>query len=181
MLNIGSILKSARVEQGMTLEDLSSKCGYSKALISRIENNTVSPSITSLSKITNTLGLQLYEVFASVAANGPTILRSEEREKLSGSNGEHEVEFLTNTPFTKKLQPVLISLKGGAKPWEGSDLDAGEKFLHVLKGTAEIVVGGRKHVLKAGDSIYLKSAIPYKYRSIGKGKTVSLAVTHSPY
>ena len=47
-VNIGERLKKVRLERGYTLKDVAAKSGYSKALISRIENGNVSPSINSL-------------------------------------------------------------------------------------------------------------------------------------
>lgn len=165
----------------MTLENLSSKCGYSKALISRIENNSVSPSIASLTKISETLDLKLYDIFANVDVDEPTILKNEERQKFSIRDGRFEIEFLTAGQPGKMMQPLLVSLESGADSGKGADPHNGEEFLLVLEGKAEILVGENRYVLKRGDSIYFKSSIPHRYRSLGKGKTVSLAVTYPPY
>lgn len=181
MLKIGSVLKQTRLEKGMTLEDLSSKCGYSKALISRIENNSVSPSIASLTKISETLDLKLYDIFANVDVDEPAILRNEERQKFSIQDGKSEIEFLTTSLPSKMMQPLLVSLESGADSGKGTNLHNGEEFLLVLKGQAEILVGENRYVLRQGDSIYFKSSIPHRFRSIGKGKTVSLAITYPPY
>jgi transcriptional regulator with XRE-family HTH domain len=181
MLKIGSVLKQTRLEKRMTLEDLSSKCGYSKALISRIENNSVSPSIASLTKISETLDLKLYDIFANVDVDEPAILRNEERQKFSVRDGKYEIEFLTTSLPSKMMQPLLVSLKSGSDSGKGTDLHNGEEFLLVLKGKAEILVGENRYILRQGDSIYFKSSIPHRYKSIGKGKTVSLAVTYPPY
>ncbi|RJP75154.1 MAG: XRE family transcriptional regulator [Candidatus Abyssobacteria bacterium SURF_17] len=181
MLKMGNVLKHARLQKGMTLEDLSLQCGYSKALISRIENDSVSPSILSLTKISEALDLTLYDIFANVEVDEPTILRMRDRQKFSALNGQHELEFLTTGATGKLMQPLLITLEGDADSWAGTDLRNGEEFFLVLEGRAEVFVGERRYVLKAGDSIYLKSTIAHTYRGMGKSKTVSLAVTYPPY
>ncbi len=181
MLRMGSILKRARLSQGLTLEDLSSKCAYSKALLSRVENNSVSPSIESLTKISEALGLKLYDVFASVEVDEPVILKKDDREKFTLSDGQCEIEFLTGSISNKTMQPLLVSLLNENQAWRGAVPHNGEEFLVVLEGKAEVRVGQKRHVLNKGDSIYFKSITPHVYRGLGKGKTVSLAVTYPPY
>ncbi|GAB4348546.1 MAG: XRE family transcriptional regulator [Candidatus Abyssubacteria bacterium] len=181
MLKMGNILKNARVSQGLTLEELSSKCEYSKALLSRVENNSVSPSIESLTKISEALGLKLYDVFASAEIDEPVILRRDKRQRFTLSDGQCEIEFLTSPIASKMMQPLLVSLLDGNQRWTGADPHNGEEFLVVLEGKAEVLVGQNKFVLNKGDSIYFKSVSPHYYRKLGKGKTVSLAVTYPPF
>ena len=181
MLKMGGILKKTRQEKGMTLEDLSSKCGYSKALISRIENNSVSPSISSLTKISQTLNLKLYDIFAEVEVENPLIFRKGEREKFWVPNGRYEMEFLTTGSSKKLMQPLMVSLDSGAEAPAGFVSHKGEKFLLVLKGTVEVVAGEDKHILKSGDSIHFRSTAPSSFKNIGKTKSVSVAITYPPY
>ena len=62
-VNIGGRLKKARHEKGFTLKVVAEKSGYSKALISRIENGNVSPSINSLLKIASALEIKPHDLF----------------------------------------------------------------------------------------------------------------------
>lgn len=178
MMKLGSMLKEARLAKEMTLEELSTKCGYSKALISRIENNSVSPSITSLARISKTLQLKLYDVFASFDESEPSIVRKDERRSFLSEDGAQKVQFLANGALRKRMQPLLVSL---CKTHTGSTVHRGEEFLHILQGKAEVVVGDKRFVLGPGDSIHFKSSIPHRYKGIGKGKTLSLKVAHPPY
>ncbi len=74
-MKIGKELKRIRVSQGMTLEELSNKCGYSKALISRVETGSVSPSLTSLMKMVTSLGLKLHDLFTSIERGQASVVR----------------------------------------------------------------------------------------------------------
>jgi len=181
MLKMGRVLKKARLGKGMTLEDLSSRCGYSKALISRIENDSVSPSISSLTKISQALGLKLYDIFAEVDIEDPLILKTDEREKFWVPNGKYEMEFLTTGSSKKMMQPLLVSLESGSEMPGGFISHKGEKFVHVLKGSLEVTVGEEKHSLKAGDSMHFKSTIPHRFANKGKSRSVSVSVAYPPY
>lgn len=48
---LGVIIQEARLEQGMTQEQLADKCGTNKAYISRVENNIKDVRISTLQKI----------------------------------------------------------------------------------------------------------------------------------
>ena len=48
---IGALIQEARLEKGMTQEELAEKCGTTKSYISRIENNIKETRISTLQKI----------------------------------------------------------------------------------------------------------------------------------
>lgn len=48
---IGAMIQEARLEKGMTQEELALKCGTTKSYISRIENNIKEVRISTLQKI----------------------------------------------------------------------------------------------------------------------------------
>ena len=181
MSKLGSILKDARLKKEMTLEDLSLKCGYSKALISRIENDSVSPSITSLARISAALDEGLHEVFASLDPEEPVIVRKEERRNFSRIEEGQDIEFLTEGTLAREMQPLLISSRNRSAGAGAFVAHNGEEFLHVLQGKAEMTIGDRTFFLNPGDSIHFRSSIPHTIRGLGKEPTVSLKVAHPPY
>ncbi len=48
---LGAMIHDARLEKGMTQEELADKCGTNKAYISRVENNIKDVRISTLQKI----------------------------------------------------------------------------------------------------------------------------------
>jgi len=48
---IGALIQEARLEKGLTQEELAKKCGTTKSYISRIENNIKEVRISTLQKI----------------------------------------------------------------------------------------------------------------------------------
>ena len=48
---LGAMIHEARLEQGLTQEQLATKCGTNKAYISRVENNIKDVRISTLQKI----------------------------------------------------------------------------------------------------------------------------------
>jgi ribosome-binding protein aMBF1 (putative translation factor) len=48
---LGALIHEARLEKGLTQEELAAKCGTNKAYISRVENNIKDVRISTLQKI----------------------------------------------------------------------------------------------------------------------------------
>jgi len=51
VFKIGALIHEARLEKGLTQEELAEKCGTTKSYISRIENNIKEARISTLQKI----------------------------------------------------------------------------------------------------------------------------------
>jgi len=181
MEGMGEILKKARQDNAMRLEDLSAKCGYSKALISRIENDSVAPSIKSLDKISSALGLQLYEIFGSLEKDEPVIVKKGERNRLLSADRKRGIDFLTNQSWAKRIQPLMLSLKAKDKQSWQLMVRNGEVFLHVLQGAIEVNLGTQKYDLKAGDSIHHNATVSHEIRNIGNKDSLSILIIRPPY
>ncbi|MBI5117647.1 helix-turn-helix domain-containing protein [Candidatus Poribacteria bacterium] len=175
-VNIGERLKKVRLEKGYTLKDVSAKSGYSKALISRIENGNVSPSINSLLKIASALEVKPHDLFLPARDAEPTVVRRAERKKAKIGGGKVEVEFLTEQTDEKKIEPLLITVEKGAST--GSELggDRGEIWAMQLKGRMELTLAEKKHVLEEGDCAYFNAAVPHGFRNVGKGNATAFCV-----
>jgi ribosome-binding protein aMBF1 (putative translation factor) len=50
-LKVGALIHEARIEKGLTQEELAEKCGTTKSYISRIENNLKEVRISTLQRI----------------------------------------------------------------------------------------------------------------------------------
>ncbi len=175
-VNIGERLKKVRLERGYTLKDVSAKSGYSKALISRIENGNVSPSINSLLKIATALDVKPHDLFLPAKDAEPTVVRKSERKKAKLGGGKVEVDFLTVQTDEKKIEPLLITLEKGATTGSEFGGDRGEIWTMQLKGRTELTLGEKKHTLEEGDCAYFNAAIPHSFHNVGKGNAVAFCV-----
>src|SRR2546430_16689658 len=70
-INIGTRLKQARMQQGLSQRGLAKRAGVTNGLISQIEQNSISPSIASLKKILDVLSLSLADFFTGEDSEAP--------------------------------------------------------------------------------------------------------------
>ncbi len=178
-MDIGRELRRARLSQEMTLDDVAKRCGYSKALISRVETGLTSPSMTSLVKMLASLGLKLHDLFSSITLRQPAIVRKAERRRLF-ADGKTSVEFLTANIALKKMAPTEIIAPPGCTSGDQPVAHYGEEFIFVLSGKIEATTGGRTHKLGASDSIYLPAGMPYTWRNAGKETARLISVVTPP-
>ena len=177
-MTLGEKIRKLRHDGSMTLQDIAGKTGYSKALISRIENDSVSPSINSLVKIAAALEIKLYELFAAVEAKAPSVTRRKSRLSSTTADGTIRVENLSGNIEDAKMSAVIMTFEPGAEISSASaKTGTGEEWWTVLKGNLEAVVGDNRFDLGEGDSIYLNSSVWHNLKNLGKAKTRALVVS----
>jgi transcriptional regulator with XRE-family HTH domain len=85
-MNIGSTIRSYRLQRGMSQGDIEKRTGLLRCYLSRVENGHTVPSLETLQKIAHALELQLAQFFSDqVVSHEMSTLR------LS----EEEIRFLT--------------------------------------------------------------------------------------
>ena len=62
-MDIGEKIKAFRLKKDLSQKDVALAVGIDRAQYSRIENGKVEPTISSLKKIANALGIQLVDIF----------------------------------------------------------------------------------------------------------------------
>ena len=85
-LNIGSTIRTYRLQKGMSQGDIEKRTGLLRCYLSRVENGHTVPSLETLQKIAHALDLQLAEFFSD-----ETVSREMSTLRLS----EEEIRFLT--------------------------------------------------------------------------------------
>ena len=56
-IDIGPKIREIRLKKGLRLKDVARETGLSVSLISKVENNNTSPSLSTLIKLSNFLGM----------------------------------------------------------------------------------------------------------------------------
>ena len=180
MVKLGGVIKKARLKKGFTLDEVALKCGYSKALISRIENDNVFPSIESLSKISAALDFPLYDIFASLPIEEPVVLHKQDRNRFHVNEGEFDLEFLVPNPQNVSLLPVMYSGEPNAHSTERMGKHIGQEWSFVMRGKVEVSIGEKKYLLKEGDAIYFNASAPHKYVNVGTESAYGICITIPP-
>src|SRR6185436_2477898 len=83
---VGAHVRTLREQARLSVRALAAQTDFSPSFISQLENGQVSPSIHSMGKIANVLGVTLGSFFAAIGpGEGGLILRRGERERMPSS------------------------------------------------------------------------------------------------
>lgn len=167
--SIGGKIKALRIEQKLTINDVSQRTSLTKSLISQIENGKSLPSLKSLLAITKALGSTVGYLFSTDGDTSESIVRASERKVISTKNG---VTLYLLTPSLRNRMVEFLSVvyeKGASSGCLHSH--NGEEYGIVLEGAVDVTVRDESFILEKGDSIVINSEIPHKITNVHDGTT----------
>ena len=148
-------------------------------MISSIEQNKHSPSVTSLKKITDVLGVGIADFFQeSPPQSHPVFFGPDDLEAVE----EDELKFfvVAGALREKALQIMREHYQPGADTGPDMLAHAGEEGGFVLSGEVEVTVGSESRRLVAGESYYFDSNVPHRFRNLGKEDAVIISACSPP-
>lgn len=165
--DIGTRLRVVSQIYGLTQRELARRAGVTNGAISLIEQNRVSPSISSLKKILDGIPLSLADFFT---------LNFSPSENVFFSAGElTEISFGENISFRmvgrsvkdRALQMLFETYQPGADTGEAMLRHDGEECGIIITGHLTVTVGAQERELSPGDAYYFRSDIPHRFRNPG--------------
>ena len=188
MDNIGPLVRRHRRHYRITLKEMAEKTGLSISFLSEIERGVAKPSMASLRKVAQALGISLLS-FSDIEdipearhrqvlypreenremgyVTKVNVVRSGQRKILGYPDRPGFYELLT-PDLNRRLEVLFVKIEPGFETGPEPIIDPpGEKFIYVLKGLYQMIINGETHVLNAGDSIYYPADSPLYFKNIG--------------
>ncbi|MFO7875884.1 MAG: XRE family transcriptional regulator [Desulfovermiculus sp.] len=173
-LGVGEKIRHMRSNKGLGLQQLAEKTGLSKPLISQIENEQVSPPISTLLKIANSLDTdisfffqdQVREVKTAVVRSNERVI-SPRRQVQGKAKLGYTYEALAATKPFKSMEPFLVTFEVKDPEDVIKFSHEGEEFAFVLEGQLEFSSEAETIVLNPGDSLYFDSDQLHGFRAVG--------------
>ncbi len=159
-------LRQKRKARGMSLDDLASASGVSRAALSQIETYKSIPTLGLLWKIAVGLGIPINELLGQ--STGPvSVLRRSDASVLRSLDGKLESRPLAPVGTTPLVE--LYELRLAARSQHASEPHARgtHEVLVVLTGALRLHVDTETHDLAAGDSICFPADRPHIYENPG--------------
>jgi transcriptional regulator with XRE-family HTH domain len=178
-IDVGTHLKAVRQMYGLSQRELAKRAGVTNGLISLIEQNRVSPSVSSLKKVLDGIPMALADFFTLDLGGKPQVFFP--REELANI-GTASVELrLVGGRLTQRSMSILHErYAANADTGEEMLTHAGEEGGVVVKGKVELTVGGESRVLGAGDAYYFKSSVPHRFRNVGREECEIVSASSPP-
>jgi len=150
-MDIGHKVKELRLKNGLTLEELASRCELTKGFLSQLERNLTSPSIATLYDILEALGISLSDFFKESREEKVVFQKSD---FFVDQRDGYTINWIVPNSQKNHMEPILIELAPGEKSFDVSPND-GEEFGYVLDGRITLVNEDKEYIVKKGETFYL--------------------------
>ncbi len=167
LLQLSRNIRSTRLAQKMTVEQLATRSGFSKGFISQVENFRLTPSLNALNKITEALGIPLADLFQQEQKSPPyTFGTLEEGEEIfRDDNLTFGIRYfaLAYSHIGRKMNPFVIEYTPSKEERDFMMHDTEEFFL-LLEGELDYHLMDDKNIrrMKKGDFLYMQANIPHR-------------------
>jgi transcriptional regulator with XRE-family HTH domain len=177
---IGASLKELRQQRGLSARFLAEQSKISAAMVSRIENGLVSPSIGTLSALASALEVPIVSLFREASSDHTdyTLVRKGEGLKSTRISDGHSHKYTNLAAHIRKdmhflARRVTLSHSGGNPP---TYVGHGVVFIQALEGEAIYRYGQTRLTLSAGDTISLDAELNHGFVEILTDDFVFLSV-----
>lgn len=181
-MRIGEQIRYLRKQQNMTLEELSEKSGVALATLSRMENNRMIGTLKSHTHIARALSVTLTELYSKV-------IMEEKRAEFTPHTATTDTfvhtekslfKILTSKALSKKMMPIMLTIQPAAQTHKEECRKGTEKFLYVLEGMLEAVIGKESFILHKKDALYFDASLPHFFKNTGKTIANTICVICPP-
>lgn len=176
---IGGMLRQRRKELKLTLEAVASAAGLAASFLSEIERDHASPSVATLIRLCEVLGIPVGSLFQSSQS---VVVRAGQREQMRYGGQDISYELLTSKTAAK-MAGVWAQLEPGSS--SGPDfhaLEAEEELVFVVEGELVMLFETEEYVLGPGDSLTFDPRRPHRHlnRSTTRSTTAICIITPQP-
>ncbi len=179
---IAEKLRSLRLRKSMGLAQLAAHTGLSAAMLSKLENARLVPTLPTLVRIATVFNVGLDYFFTDPRKRHVVaISRKDERIKFPADakprDAAYDFESLNFRATERKLDAFLAHFHDVPLAKIAPHYHAGVELLYVTSGELEITIGTETYKLSKGDAIYFDSVQKHAYRSRGPEPCAAVVVT----
>ena len=166
VIAIGRQVRILRKQRGWTIAQFAGAMQVSEGMISKVENGQVSPSLSMLQLLSNTLSVPITALFQGFDERRPVMHVKAgdgvEAERAGTRAGHHYtlLGHLSAQSSSVIVEPYLITLTETSDTFETFQ-HVGMEFIYMLEGEVTYRHGDQKFELAAGDSLYFDADAPH--------------------
>jgi transcriptional regulator with XRE-family HTH domain len=177
---LGKRLAEVRKSKGLSQRELAKRAGVTNSTISLIEQDRVSPSVSSLKKVLDGFPMTMAEFFTLGVDEDQRAVFFPQQAQPNVGQGLVEY-YLVGAGLPNRRISVLREVYG-----VGGDTGAemiqheGEEGGVVIAGQVELTVGDKVSVLGPGDGYYFDCRKPHRFRNAGDVDVVIVSANQPP-
>jgi transcriptional regulator with XRE-family HTH domain len=179
-------LRAARTQRHLSLRALGELSGFSASFLSQVELGQATPSLGSLQRIADALGVPLTSLLGeetpSKEVSTPEVVRLSARASLRSEWSLATVESLVQPSADESLQAVLLRLDAGGRTGATAYAGGRRLFAYCIRGSAVLALSERDEelTLATGDSVTVNGPRTIAWQNRGTEPVELLVVTVRP-
>lgn len=170
--SLSGLIQKRRLELGLSLREVARRTNLTASFLSQIENKKANPSLDSLRRLSEVLGVSILDLLPQQESNldkppdgeqsagletqrlvYSPVVRSDARARLILPS--HGVAYQLLSPdLSRKMEAIMGTLYPGSGNVARRLREPTEEFIYVLSGELLVQLEEEVYVLKADDSIY---------------------------
>lgn len=170
---VGETIRRLRDERRMSLRELGRISGISVNALSQIERGLSSPSVSTLYRVVEALGVPITAVFG-VSQNREQVVYRKAADRIRLPLPAGSWEGLGGESFAGRVLPFMLSLEAGGDSGPHPMLHTGHEFVLCLAGRLDYEVEGRAFRLDPGDSLLFAARLRHTWRAPGPEQAQAL-------
>lgn len=179
---IADKLRTLRLRRSMGLTQLAEHTGFSPAMLSRLENGRLIPTLPTLTRIALVFGVGLDYFFSDPRKRHVVAISRRDERKIFPSDPKatsvswsfESLDFRANE---RKLNGFLAHFHPVPEQKLTPHFHPGVELLYLIEGKLEMTIGVDTIQLSAGDSVYFDSLQKHTYRSLVKKRCTAIVIT----
>ncbi|WP_406645544.1 helix-turn-helix domain-containing protein [Aliisedimentitalea scapharcae] len=181
---VGRALHRLRQERTMTVTELASKANVSMAMISRIENGHVSPSLNTLQSLADALSVSIMALF-SHSENTADVHHVRAGDGLPSRrvtpNHAHDYLLLgKHADPGGSFQSARIRIQQKDSGTLPSYQHEGHVFIYMIEGQATYRCGTQMFVMASGDTLSFDAKLPHGFAEVRSPAIEFITVSSRP-
>ena len=178
-VNVGERLRELREARNISMRALATRSGLSANALSMIERGRASPSVSTLYKLADALGISITSFFGSETERQQVVfLKADGRTRVAFTRGVFE--GLGGERFVGRVEPFMLTLESSANSGPRSMSHTGHEFVFCLRGQLEYQVERQTYELSPGDSLLFAAHLKHRWKNVG-GTVVSALIIISGF
>jgi transcriptional regulator with XRE-family HTH domain len=176
-MDLGKKIKDLRESRGYSIREFAKLCDLSPSLVSQVERNVSSPSISSLVKMANVLHIPVGHFFEE-KEKGKHIVRKDERRKLIYPDHTTAYEFATPPELDGELRVLIVTLKAKEYTSKQKVSHQDKEVCFIKKGQITVEFENTCFVLEEGDTMTFNSQNPHRFYNALESEAQFLLVVY---
>jgi transcriptional regulator with XRE-family HTH domain len=167
-LTIGARVKQERNARRWTLDRLAEAAGVSRRMVVNVEQGTANPSVGTLLRLSEALGIGLPALVEPPAPSAARVVRRGEGSTLWRGEFGGQGVLVAGTSSPDVLELWEWTLAPGDQRVSEEHSPGTKELLQVQHGTVGVTVAADLFTLEAGDAIAFAGDVPHGYSNPGQ-------------